>query len=69
MFPNTIINKTHSTMSYKQKYETPESELLVCDIERRFMVDSPEPSLNGSGFGDSKGNVTEPDSGIWNWME
>ena len=56
-------------MSYKQKYETPESELLVCDIERRFMVDSPEPSLNGSGFGDSKGNLTEPDSGIWNWME
>ena len=54
-------------MDKKQFYEAPEAELLQVRFERNFL-ESPDQTLEGSGFGDTRGNV-QSDNGIWNWME
>lgn len=54
-------------MSKRQFYEAPAAEYTEVSLEKRFLVDS-DPTTDGSGFGDQHATVTEPDSGIWGWM-
>ena len=55
-------------MIKKHIYEAPASEFTEVSLEKRFLTDSDDGTVNGSGFGDPKADVTEPDPGIWGWM-